>query len=70
MGQVTCPVHHAHPVGESASDPKPQNGQLSLFTEYLPHPAVDSLRELKIETLTPLQAFDELRRLKQTTNDQ
>ncbi|MBL8762760.1 MAG: DNA mismatch repair protein MutS [Phycisphaerae bacterium] len=39
------------------------NGQLALFTEYLSHPAVDALRELKIESLTPLRAFDELRRL-------
>ena len=38
--------------------------QLSLFTEFLPHPAVDALREIKLDALTPLQAFDELRRLK------
>ena len=40
------------------------NAQLSLFTEFLPHPAVDALREIKLDALTPLQAFDELRRLK------
>jgi DNA mismatch repair protein MutS len=28
------------------------------------HPAVDALREIKLEALSPLQAFDELRRLK------
>lgn len=38
--------------------------QLSLFTEFVPHPAVDALREIKLDALTPLQAFDELRRLK------
>jgi hypothetical protein len=38
---------------------------LSLFTEFLPHPAVDALREVKLDALTPLQAFDELRRLQQ-----
>ncbi|MBL8762251.1 MAG: DNA mismatch repair protein MutS, partial [Phycisphaerae bacterium] len=38
--------------------------QLPLFTTYLEHPAVDQLREMKIEALTPLQAFDALRRLK------
>jgi DNA mismatch repair protein MutS len=39
-------------------------GQMGLFTEYVQHPAVDALRELKIENLSPLQAFDELRKLK------
>jgi len=38
-------------------------GQLSLFTEYLPHPAIDRLREIKLENLTPMQAFDVLRSL-------
>ncbi|MBY0311273.1 MAG: DNA mismatch repair protein MutS [Phycisphaerales bacterium] len=41
-----------------------QGGQLSLFPEFMKHPAVDRLREVKIEGLTPLQAFDELRDLK------
>jgi DNA mismatch repair protein MutS len=43
--------------------PEP-TGQLGLFTEYVPHPAIDSLREIKLEALTPMQAFDELRRLR------
>jgi DNA mismatch repair protein MutS len=38
--------------------------QLSLFTHYLAHPALDALREVKLDALSPLQAFDELRRLK------
>lgn len=38
-------------------------GQLGLFTEYVHHPAVDALREVKIETISPMQAFEELRRL-------
>lgn len=37
--------------------------QLGLFTEFLPHPAVDRLREIKIETLSPMQAFEVLRQL-------
>lgn len=56
-------VHHAHPVGDATPEPKPQNGQLSLFTEYLPHPALDHLKEVKLDSMTPMQAFDELRRL-------
>lgn len=42
----------------------PSNGQLSLFTEYVNHPALDELRELKLDALSPIQAFDALRRLK------
>jgi DNA mismatch repair protein MutS len=43
--------------------PPAADGQLSLFTEYVPHPVVNELREVKLDALTPLQAFDELRRL-------
>jgi DNA mismatch repair protein MutS len=43
------------------------NGQLPLFTEYIPHPAVDHLREIKLDAITPMQAFDALRRLKSLT---
>jgi len=40
-------------------------GQLALFTEFVSHPAVEELRELKLDELTPLQAFDALRRLRE-----
>ncbi|MFG0251937.1 MAG: DNA mismatch repair protein MutS, partial [Phycisphaerales bacterium JB038] len=39
--------------------------QLPLFTEYLPHPAIEALRQIDLQTLTPLAAFDLLRKLKQ-----
>jgi DNA mismatch repair protein MutS len=42
------------------------SGQLSLFTEFLPHPAIEALKAMKIEELTPLAAFDALRTLKQS----
>jgi DNA mismatch repair protein MutS len=55
------PAHApAHALARSAAR---SDGQLSLFTEFLPHPAVDALREIKLDALSPLQAFDELRRL-------
>ncbi len=38
-------------------------GQLSLFTEYLPHPVVDALAQLDLNAMTPLEAFDAVRRL-------
>ncbi|MBX3386591.1 MAG: DNA mismatch repair protein MutS [Phycisphaeraceae bacterium] len=44
-----------------------EHGQLALFTRYVPHPAVEALMELKLDSLTPLQAFDALRRLKEET---
>lgn len=47
----------------------PPDGQFSLFTEFLPHPAVDALREIKLDALTPLQAFDELRRLQKRATE-
>ena len=65
-------VHHGPtPVGAAAKPAPvaPPAGQLSLFTEYVPHPAVDALREVKLDRLTPLQAFDELRRLHSLLSD-
>ncbi|MHC4208548.1 MAG: DNA mismatch repair protein MutS [Planctomycetota bacterium] len=43
----------------------PAPGQLSLFTEYLRHPVVDELRRTELSGLTPLEAFDILRRLRE-----
>lgn len=40
------------------------NAQLGLFTEYVQHPVVNSLRELKLDTMSPMQAFDALRAIK------
>lgn len=38
--------------------------QLSLFTEYVEHPAMIELKQLDLEGLSPLDAFDALRALK------
>jgi DNA mismatch repair protein MutS len=43
----------------------PPAEQLSLFTEYLQHPVVDELRSTDLTALTPLEAFDVLRRLRE-----
>ncbi len=37
--------------------------QMALFREYEPHPALDELRAINLDAMTPLQAFDALRRL-------
>lgn len=46
-----------------ASSRARDTGQMGLFTEYLAHPAIDSLRELRLDHMTPIQAFDALRQL-------
>jgi len=58
-----------HGPGEAARARAPRapdapSAQLGLFGAPEPHPAVEALRELKIEALSPLQAFDRLRELK------
>jgi len=52
-------VQHAAPAPPPGTAP----AQLSLFTEYLPHPAIQALRAVDFDRLTPLEAFDLLRRL-------
>lgn len=63
-------VHHRQQPGDGAppASPKrrskdPEREQLGLFTEFVHHPAVDRLRELKLDEMSPMQAFDELRKL-------
>ena len=59
-------VQHAQQIDTSAIKPAPQSGaQLPLFTEFVPHPAIDRLREIKLDALSPLEAFDALRRIKE-----
>jgi len=66
----TLAVHHAPaaPIAANAKSAqaksRSQPEQLPLFTEYLPHPAVEALREIKLDTLSPIQAFDTLRKLR------
>ena len=43
--------------------------QLALFKEFIPHPAIDALREVKLEELTPMQAFDTLRAMRELLDD-
>lgn len=38
--------------------------QMGLFTEFVVHPAVEKLREADLNALSPLEAFDLLRKLK------
>ncbi|MEM9082143.1 MAG: DNA mismatch repair protein MutS [Planctomycetota bacterium] len=57
-------VSHAEVDHQHVPEPKTSaTSQMGLFTEFIEHPVVGELRELKIESMSPLQAFDELRRL-------
>ncbi len=54
----------SHQSTPARPDSAQQGDQLSLFTQYLPHPALDRLRGIDLDHLTPMQAFDLLRELK------
>jgi DNA mismatch repair protein MutS len=56
-------VNH-NDMGNAAPRPR-DNDQLTLFTEYAPHPVVEELRETDLNNLSPMQAFDLLRRLRE-----
>ena len=65
---ATLEVHEGDAAARAASvttAPTSTEGQqqMSLFTEFLPHPVVDALRDLDLDALTPLAAFDLLRDL-------
>jgi len=44
-------------------------GQMALFTEYVDHPALTELKGLDLTRLSPLEAFDALRTLKQRLSE-
>lgn len=66
----TLAVHSDIPTLPTTRPAKSQqDDQLMLFTEYLPHPVVDALREVDLDQLTPIQAFDLLRSLRQQVDE-
>jgi DNA mismatch repair protein MutS len=54
--------------GEAKPAVVKEGAQLGLFTQYLHHPVVDELKEIDLDALTPMQAFDALRKLKEDLN--
>ncbi len=64
---ATLEVHEGDAAARAAAVPSApsiaDDRQMSLFTEFLPHPALDALREVDLDQLTPLAAFDLLRSL-------
>ncbi len=55
----------AHPRAPGAAPA----GQLGLFTEYVNHPVVEELKGLDLTKMTPMEAFDALRRLAASVRD-
>jgi DNA mismatch repair protein MutS len=54
--------------GKRSNGKKPRSGgeaQLPLFTQYVNHPALEQLRQADLENLTPIQAFELLRKLRE-----
>ncbi|MFG0244586.1 MAG: DNA mismatch repair protein MutS [Phycisphaerales bacterium JB052] len=65
-------VEHAGRVDTKqvqAANTASASSQMSLFTEFVQHPVVDSLREMKLDEMTPMQAFDALRAMQSTLKD-
>lgn len=62
VSQQSAHLAEAQP-GKAKSKAKADANQLSLFTEYVEHPAITRLRETEIESLSPMQAFDLLRQV-------
>lgn len=66
-------VNHAGTGTPAPAAASPRAGQappqLSLFTEYVDHPALAELKALDLDTLSPMQAFDAIRRLRGLTDE-
>ena len=64
-------VSHNGSVGTKfdAKLPGASAPQMSLFTEYIDHPAIDELRQIDVNAISPMQAFDLLRQLREQVDD-
>jgi DNA mismatch repair protein MutS len=62
----TLTVHTQQASVESSRNAPPP--QMSLFTEYLPSPLVEELKNIDINTLSPMEAFELLRNLANRAN--
>ena len=61
-------LSHVRPAHERAAAER-ERAQMSLFTEFLPHPVVEELKKLDLDSMTPMQAFDALRRLRESLGE-
>ncbi|GAB4544918.1 MAG: DNA mismatch repair protein MutS [Phycisphaerales bacterium] len=62
MGSLS--VAEAGIDGANVPAPAPTgNGQLGLFTEFLPHPVIEELKALDLNRMSPMDAFETLRKV-------
>ncbi|HYE03454.1 MAG TPA: DNA mismatch repair protein MutS [Phycisphaerales bacterium] len=68
QGGAPHPARHAPAPGAASLGvgPPAREDQLALFGQPPEHPALAEIRELKLEALSPLQAFDLLRRIRES----
>ena len=58
--EVLARLESEHRVVPGAPEPSPDPGQLALFAEAAAHPALEALRDINLDTLTPLEALNRL----------
>ena len=61
--EVLARLEEEHRVVPGAPPAPPDPGQLPLFAEAPPHPVVDDLRALDLDTMTPIEALNRLAEL-------
>ena len=61
--EVLGRLESEHRVVPGSPEPPPDPGQLALFVEAAPHPALEALRDINLDTLTPLEALNRLAEL-------
>ncbi len=61
--EVLLRLEGEHRVVPGAPRPEPDPGQLGLFADATPHPALEALRGLDLDSLTPLEALNRLAEL-------
>ena len=62
--QLETHTHGLRNNGTGEAAPAADRPQLSLFTEYVEHPTMRKLRDVDINVLSPMDAFELLRQLK------
>ena len=63
-GQVLDSLSVSHGAAPVAAPKAAHSNQLSLFTEYVPHPVIEEIKAIDLNALSPIAAFDALRLLK------
>jgi DNA mismatch repair protein MutS len=67
--EVLARLESDHRVVPGAPVPAPDPGQLALFSETSPHPALEALRDINLDNLTPLEALNRLADLQRKARD-